>query len=717
MNAPPGLPRSLLDNPILSTWIGFPAPGKVLVKTGKVELGQGIVTALVQIAAEELDVDPARISCVSGDTACVPQEWYTSGSVSIEVGGGAMRLACADARQRFRAAAARRMGVDPESLHVSDGSFHDREGGPRLTYWDLAADVDLEVKVSGLAPVKPSDSYRLVGRSLPRTDLAAKIRGGAYLHDLAPAGMLHGRVLRPATYHGRLERFDDAAVRALPGVVAVVRDGSFVGVVAKREDEAMRAVAAAAKHAAWSTTGPALPAGDLADYLRAHPAEKSVRVSREGAKVDSREGAKGKSGARTHKAVYSRPFIAHASIGPSCALALLDKDTLTVWSHSQGVFALRTAIARTLRMDPAQVRLVHVPGSGCYGHNGADDVALDAALLARAAPGSTVRVQWSREDELAWSPFGSGMAVEITAELDGNGAITGWRHEIWSGPHGMRPGWGDGVNLLAAEHLQEPIKAARPAELAAEMGGGSDRNAIPLYEVGKLDVVSNLLTDFPVRTSSLRTLGAHANVFALESFMDELAELAGADPLEYRLRHLTDERAKEVLRRAAALAGWPKGRSGRPGAALGLAFARYKNKAAYSAVVVELVLEEDIRVLGAYSAVDAGLAVNPDGVVNQIEGGILQSLSWTLREAGRFEDGRAASVDWESYPIFHFADIPAEVRVEVIQRVGEAPLGVGEASQGPTAAAVANALARAAGMRFRHPPLNRERIAAEMTRA
>jgi CO/xanthine dehydrogenase Mo-binding subunit len=409
---------------------------------------------------------------------------------------------------------------------------------------------------------------------------------------------------------------------------------------------------------------------------------------------------------------YSRPYLAHGSIGPSCALAQEQESGLRVWTHSQGIFNLRRDLALALDLAEDQVVVQHVQGAGCYGHNGADDVAFDAARLARAAGGRPVRVQWSRADELAWSPFGPAMAVEIEADLDDAGGIVAWRHAIWSNGHTSRPGRGKTPALLGAWHLGKPFERLPAINPSVAGGGGSDRNSIPLYTFPAWQIVNHWVTAMPLRTSALRSLGAYANVFAIESFIDELAGTAGVDPVAFRLRYLDDLRARDVIECAARNASWD-GWNKREGAGHGIGFARYKNTSAYCAVVAEIEAEAEIRVRRLVIAVDAGLVINPDGVANQIEGGAVQATSWTLKEAVRFDRARVMSDSWQAYPILRCSEAPA-VDVEIVSRPDCPAVGVGEAAQGPTGAAIANAVFDALGIRVRELPLTGERIRAAM---
>ena len=500
-----------------------------------------------------------------------------------------------------------------------------------------------------------------------------------------------------------LARLDEGRVRAMPGVLAVVRDGSFLGVVAEREEQAIAARNALILASEW-TEQPTLPDSDaLKPALRAMPSQTYV--------ISNKNNDAPAPGGKTLSAEYSRPYVAHASIGPSCAVARLEGSTMQVWSHTQGVFPLRGNIASLLGVRPEQVVVAHRQGSGCYGQNAADDVAGDAALLARAVPGRPVRVQWMRDDEFAWEPYGAAMATRAQATLDG-GRIVDWQFEIWSPPHSTRPG--DSGNSLSAGWAMDPPQKLGVPKPIPQPNGSGDRNGIPLYDFPRQKVVFNYITAMPVRVSALRTLGATTNVFAIESFMDELAEEAGADPVAFRLLHLRDERARAVVAEAARMAAWRPGERGAAGRGRGFAFAQYKNQMAYVALAADVAVgREDglVRVRRVWAAVDAGETINPDGLRNQIEGGIIQAVSWCTKEAVRFDRTRILSRDWSGYPILTFPEIPA-VEINILGKPGQRALGVGEASCGPAAAAVANAVRAATGARLRDMPLSPERVLA-----
>jgi CO/xanthine dehydrogenase Mo-binding subunit len=698
------LPGSLNDNRMLDAWIRIGADGNAAVCTGKVELGQGILTALAQIAAEELDLPLNRVQMTSGDTEKTPNEGVTAGSQSIENSGTALRLAGAEVRAILLDLAAKRLGADAATLQVADGTIAAPDGR-KLTYGELAGSVDLHREATAKVQPKPASAHKIVGKSIARRDIPNKVMGGpAYVQDLRLPGMLHGRVVRPPSYGAKLQAIDEARVKAIPGVVAVVRDGSFLGVVAEREEQAIKASRTLRASATWAA-GPPLPdQATIHDHLLALPTEDKVVSEKQGPLPD---------GAKVIEATYRKPYIAHAAIGPSCAVAEFKDGKMTVWTHTQGVFPLRGNLAMGLKMPAEKIHCIHVEGSGCYGHNAADDVALDAALLARAAGGRPVRLQWMRGDEFGWEPFGPAMVMKVRAALSADGRIADWNYELWSNTHSMRPSEPGGNNLLAAWYLAEPQKASTPRMMPQPAGGG-DRNAVPLYDFPRQRVVNHLIKDMPLRISALRTLGAYANVFATESFMDELALAASADPVAFRLAHLKDPRARAVIEAVAKKANWnPNARRGGM-SGRGIAFAKYKNLATYVAVIAEVEVDREsgrVKVPRIYAAADSGLIVNPDGLANQIEGGIVQSTSWTLKEEVKFDRSGINSLDWISYPILATPEFPL-VEVELINRPQERPVGAGEASQGPAGAAIANAFASATGKRIRDLPLTPERVKA-----
>jgi nicotinate dehydrogenase subunit B len=698
VSRPPG---SLKDAPFLDSWIRLDADGSITVFTGKAELGQGFKTAFQQIAAEELDVPFESLKVITADTGRTANEGYTSGSHSTQDSGTAIQNAAAQVRELLIAVAARRLSLPVENFRTENGAVIAPDG-QRFGYGDLVAADMLHVQAQPASKLKHPATFKVMGQPVPRVDIPAKVTGGAaYVQDIRLPGMVHARVVRPPSYGARLTECDTSAIEKMPGVVKVIHDGNFLAVVAKKEFQAIKAMAALSAAAKWKET-PSLPKkDDLLRVLTGLPVQDFTIFEQSNSSAI---------GHRTIEATYTRPYQAHGSIGPSCAVAQFADDVMTVWTHTQGVYPDRQGIAQMLRMPPSSVRCIHVEGSGCYGHNGADDAAADAALIARALPGPPVRVQWMREQEHAWEPFGPAMVTKLKASLDGNGAIVDWNFEVWSNTHSMRPG-GAGA-MLAAQHMAQPFTPPTPKPIPLPEGGG-DRNAIPIYKFPNAHVVNHFIPDMPVRVSAMRSLGAYHNVFSIESFMDELAAAAGADPVEFRLKHLDDPRGRDVINKAAQGFGWQKGKKAPRDRGFGFAFARYKNLAAYCAIASEVEVNRETgrpRLVRAVAAVDSGQVVNPDGLINQIEGAIVQSMSWTLYEAVTFDDTRITSTDWQTYPILRFNAVPDSIEVHIINRPGQPFLGSGETGQGPAAASIANAIADATGKRLRDLPLTRKRI-------
>jgi len=702
------LPGSLDTNRRLDRWLSINADGTVTLYTGKVEIGQGILTAVMQMTAEELDIDVSRIRLKAASTAFSPDEGITSGSRSIQESGLALRHVAAEARDLLLTRAAQKLGVTLESLSVADGVVSARGGGS-VTYWELATPDLLAREASFDVTAKLPAEHVVVGTSLERVDIPNKVTGKpSFVQDMQPPGMLHGRICRPPGPKATLQALDVREVEQMPGVVAVVRDGSFLGVVAEREEQAIRAERRLARIALW-TNGPELPANDPRHLLTLQAQAETEVISEKGDPATA--------GARQFNAEYTKPYLAHASLAPSCALAHWgegkDSGKVWIWTHSQGIYPLRGDMAQVLGLAENDIIITHAEGAGCYGHNAADDVTLDAVLLARAVPGRPVRVQWMREDEFAWEPFSSPMVVRLNAALDDKGNIVNWGHELWSHAHSTRPGGKGGVNLLAAWHLEKALPAAKPGNPPLP-GGGSHRNAVPLYDFPNQKVTNHLIRQSPLRTSALRALGGHANAFAIECFIDELAEAAGADPVEFRLRHLKDARAKAVIEKVAKMANWKPNEKGDGERGRGIAFARYKNLAAYIAVIAEVHIIEDVRVTRMWGAVDVGQAINPDGVINQIEGGMIQSASWTLKERVDFDKVGVTTRNWLDYPILSFTEVP-DVEVALINRPEAPPVGAGEGTQGPVSGAIGNAIYNAIGARLRDMPFTRDRIVAALS--
>jgi nicotinate dehydrogenase subunit B len=682
-------------------WIAIAPDGTVTVFSGKVELGTGVKTALAQIVAEELDVPFERIRMVMGDTALTPDEGYTAGSTTIQLGGFALRHASAEARQALLELASDRLDAAIDELTVRDGVISVGHHPNRtITYSELLGGKKFKRRITLKAPLKRPEEYRIVGRPIPRVDLPRKISGAAsFVHDVRVPGMLHARVVRPPGPGAKLISLDESSA---PGV-RVVRLGNFVGVVAEREEQAVRA--AQQLKVAWRGPSPKARGqgarwpkqADLYAYIRSQPATDEVIVEEGG--VD----AAFKRAATRRTAVYAQPFQAHASIGPACAVADVQAGRAVIWSNSQGVFPLRGALAELLQMPPEQVQIIHAEGAGSYGHNGSDDAAADAAVLSQAV-GRPVRVQWSRQDEFAWEPYAPAMVIAVSGGLDRQGRVVAWKYEVWTPSHTSRP---RGKSQLLAGQLIYGRRSARP-----EWFGGGDRNAPTNYDFARQRVTAHWLAGLPLRTSSMRSLGGAANTFANESFMDELAAAAHIDPLEFRLRHLTDPRAIAVLQAAVGQSGWDAPLP--EGVGRGLAFAQYENEVAYVATVAQVQVDRlsgAMRVLRIVTAHDCGLIINPDGLRNQIEGNVLQSLSRALYEEVTFDEAHITSIDWDSYPILKFSDVP-EVDVVLINRPDQPAVGAGEPATITTAPAIANAIFHATGARVRQIPFTPQRIKA-----
>ena len=702
---PPTLPGALDTARMLDSWIRIDADGKVTVFTGKAELGQGVKTAILQCAAEELKIDPLTIKLITADTFLSPNEGYTAGSMSMQNSGTAVRNAAAQVRELLIAKAATQLNVDPATLHAEAGQI---VGGPQpLSYGALVADEMLHIEAQPTSKLTATADFTVMGKPLGRVDIPGKVTGGvAYVQDLRLEGMLHGRVVRPPSYKATLTDADVDGVGKMPGVVKVIRDGSYLAVIATEEWQAVKAMRTLARSAKWTEQESLPDPAHLPDALKA-------LGTQDGVVADSKTTATGV--VKTFEAWFTRPYQMHGSIGPSASVGQLGADgVMTIYTHTQGVYPDRDAIAQLLGVDKSKVHCIHMEGSGCYGHNGADDAGADAALMARAVPGKPVRVQFMREQEHAWDPFGPGMVTHFKGGLDANGKIAAWDYELWSNSHGARPGTAGA--LISARYLATPFPAD-VQKLSINPNGSGDRNADPLgYNLPQKHVIWHFIQDEPLRQSSMRALGAYCNVFSMESSMDEMARLAGADQVEFRLAHVADPRGTDVIKLAAEKFNWT-GWQPKPGRGRGFAFARYKNHACYVALAVEVDVNRDtgvVRLVRANVAIDSGEIVNPDGIRNQTEGGVLQSTSWTLYEAVTFDKTRITSIDWQTYPILRFGGVPDSVQVDIIGRPGQPFLGTGEGAQGPTPAALGNAIRDAIGVRLYDLPFRPEKVKAAM---
>ena len=698
---------SLERHPRLDSWIEIGTDGRILLRTGKVDIGQRISTALAMIAAEELDVDPSMIDVVRTETGRDPDEGITSGSYSMEQSGNALRHAAATARRHMVARAAEALGVDRADLEIDDGVIRARDTNRSVSYAELQGGQPFGIAVDPDAAVKAPSSYRFIGTAATPRGMADIVSGRyEFLHDLKLPDMLHARVVRPPHYHARLKALDDGVAERLAGCdISLVRDGSFLAVAGRDEYAVIRAVDTVAAAAEWNL-GEGLEPQDVYERLWTNPRVSLPVV--DGAPVEEPvpvptpppEGAM-----VTLSARYEKPYHMHGSIGPSAAMAWWRDNRLEIRSHSQGVYILRDAISEALGIAAEDIRIRHAPGAGCYGHNGADDAALDAALVARALPGSPVLLKWTREEEHGWEPYGTCTSMDLRASLDAGGRVVQWSHESCGDSYALRPRSGPGragaARLLSSRYLPDPPPAFLPGP-AMGRHLGIHRNLDPLYDFAGRRLVKHLVRGLPLRTSALRSLGGYANVFAIECFIDELAAMAGIDPVAFRLSHLRDERARRTISEAAELmAGWPAAESrGR-----GLGFARYKNVQAYAAVAVELEVTDaaEVKLHRMALAADAGEVVDRAGLAAQIEGGALQAASWTLYEEVTFDGGGITSRDWETYPILRFDNVPAITTV-LLDRPGDPFLGAGETVCGPTAAAIGNAVFDATGLRLRRIP-------------
>jgi CO/xanthine dehydrogenase Mo-binding subunit len=680
----------------LDDWIAIELDGTVVAYSGKVETGTGVRTALAQIVTEELDAPLDRVRLVMGDTGRAPDEGYTAGSMTMRMGGGQLRKAAAEARLALLERAAEVLSAPREQLEARDGVILVRGAPERsVSYGQLQGGRPFARQISGTAPLKRPQEYRVVGSDAHRVDLVGKFTGApSFVHDLRLPGMLHGRVVRARRPGAQVLSVDESVVRK----AQVIRLGNFIGVVAEREEQAIKA--AERLQVTWEETNDLPPMERLYDWMRAQPATEHIVAASGDAESAMRGAAK-----RVH-AVYEQPFQAHASIGPSCAVAEEKDGLLTVWAASGGVYPLRSALADLLDMPAERIRVIHMEGAGAYGQNGSEDVAADAALLARAV-GRPVRVQWSRRDEFIGEPKAAPMVMEVTAGLGDDGRIVAWRYDVWSPSHSNRPR--TALGLLAGRETREQTP---PLAAAYFMGGA--RNAPTNYALPNQHIMIHSLAEAPLRTSSMRSLGGAGNTFANESFMDELAYAAEMDPLAFRLRHLDDSRGRDALEAATRTAGWGGALSA--GEGRGLSFACYENDQAYVATVAHVAVDEAtgaVRVRRMVVAHDCGLIVNPDGVRNQVEGNIIQALSRALKEEVRFDAGGQTTVDWEDYPLLTFSEAP-ELEIVLINRPEEPSLGAGEPATVTVAAAVANAVFAATHARLRRVPFTPERVRAAL---
>jgi len=692
----------------VDSYLAIHADDSVTIFVGKVDIGTGGRIAMRQIVAEELDVPPERIAMIEGDTALTPNQGATAGSYGIARGGTQLRQAAATARQALLAQAAQKLHKQPADLDVADGVVRAKDGSASIGYGDLVGDQRFNLKLDPKALVKSPDHFRFIGKSLRRPDIPSKMAGlHRYVHDLTLPGMLHARIVRPPALGATLVSVDESSVAAIP-TARVVRIHSFLAVVAEREWDAVRA--AGALKTSW-TPGAGLPeASKEFEAMRASRVVRDQEIAKKGDVSALNAPAPGLT--RMLTAQYRWPIQTHGSIGPSCAVADVRDGRATVWTSTQNVHGFQATCARLLGLETSRVRVIYRDGAGSYGPNGADDAAAEAALLSRTL-GRPVRVQWSRQEEHGLDPKGPAQLLELRAAVDPEGELTAWETQAW-------------LPLATANLPNIPLLAAEAAGLPQTPGRSTGliyQNIDPPYAMPSLHAVVHWLPDAPLRTSAIRAPGKIANTFAVESFTDEVAALARVDPLEWRLKRLTNPRAIEVLQRAAARMGWqarPSPRQVDPNATVlagrGIAFVHYKHDETLVAMGMEVAVERAtgrIRVTRVVCAHDCGLMINPDNVQAQLEGNILQTLSRALHEEVVYDRDRVTTVDWNSYPILKFPEVPT-LQFELIQRLDQPPLGAGEAASTPVAAALGNAVFDATGVRLRTVPFRAERVKAAL---
>ena len=694
-----------LDPKAVDSFLAVNGDSTVTLYCGKVDLGQGLRISIPQIAAEELGIGVDKIKFVEGYTALTPDQGRTSGSNGIQRGGMQIRQAAATARKALIDLAAQRLNAKPEDLIASGGEVRPKTGGAGISFVNLIGGRQFDLKLDPKAPLRDPATYTIVGKALPRPDVPEKCFGThVYMHDFAVPDMLHARVIRPAAVGAKLVSVDESSIKDIPGA-KVVRVKDLLAVVADDEWNAIRA--SRALRAQWSEwTG--LPAQtDLAAALRADPDIVDETLVNKGSPAAQRP-----DGSKALTATYYWPMQSHASIGPSCAVADVRADSAVVWTASQGTHGNQGTFARFLGLPKDKVRLIYLEGSGCYGMNGHEDAAADAAILSRAA-GRPVRVQWTREDELGWDPKGPPQLIGISGAVTPDGRILDWRTELWipKTTRGM-----PNIPLLAPE-------AAGLDHVPGLNPGLISQNGDPSYAAESIQVIAHWLKDAPLRPAPIRSPGKPANCFAVESFVDELAAAIGADPVEFRLRGLKDPRAIEVIKRTAALMNW-QSRSYQVASAnngvargRGISFVHYKHSETYVGMGMEVAVDRasgQIAVERVACAHDCGQIINPDGVRGQVEGSILQTISRVLIEEVKFDRSRVVSVDWSSYPILRFSGVP-RIEIDLIDRPTQPPLGAGEAACAAVGAALANAVHDATGVRLRTVPFTPDRVKAALS--
>lgn len=686
------LPGSLKNANRINAWLEVLGDGRVRIFTGKVELGQGIKNAIRQVAAEELDLELDRVEVVLAETGLTPNEGYTAGSGSIQNSAMSVRYAAAAAREKLLELAAQKLQVAPDQLRLDNGFIKTKNGRVKLSFSEILEGKQIEGEVPLTLKLKPKSAYRYIGKPIPRQDIGKMLRGEPlYLHDLCFPGMVHAKVLRPYNYQSKLLDFEEPAfLEEGKGILKVVKNGNFLAVITETEYAAEKALQLLEKYTLWSKPAIFPNQKNLTEQIKKIAAEPEI-VHGKDLVIDTGTAE------TSLKATYFKPYTLHGAMGPACAIGFYDGAVLHVWSHSQGIYPLREALAAMLSMDVEKIHVISAPGSGCYGHTVADDAAADVAILAMAYPGRHIKVGWSRTDEHRWEPYGSAMLMELEAGLDKAGKINFWRSHVWTDSHSTRPNK-EAATLLPARHLDPPFELKGRGYV-----GGGHRNGDPYYVIPQMQVAAHYFNG-PLRVSSLRSLGSFGNIFAIESFMDELAEKAGADPVAFRIKHLQDPRAIEVLQEVQKMTTGIKPATGE---GLGFAFCRYKNNTSYCAMAAQVRVDlgnKTVKLLKIWAAADVGEVINLDGIKNQVEGAIVQAASWTLSEQVTFNEYEITSIDWASYPMLRYKDTP-EMEVRIIDRPEESALGGGEVGTPPVGAAICNAIYQACGKRVYDLPV------------
>jgi nicotinate dehydrogenase subunit B len=701
-------PKSL-DPKALDAYLAVHADGSVTVYTGKVDLGTGNMTALAQIVAEEMELPVERIEMVQGDTTLTVDQGITYGSLSIQVAGVTLRQAGATAREALKALAAKEFGVPPADIVIENGSAAlAADNTKTLTYAALLHGKTLELALDARVAVKNFKHYTVVGKSVQRDDIPGKVTGEfTYMQDMRVPGMLHARVIRPAALGAKLQSVDAKSIAAIKDV-EIVRKGNFLAVVAKTEWAAIKA--ARMLKVSWSDWAELPAQSEIYAALRTLKVADRVTMVNSG-NVDDAMANNAKT-LKTLKSNYTWPAQTHGSIGPSCSIADFKDGKLTLWSATQAPHLTRDQVAAMLTLSTADVRLIYVEGAGCYGRNGHEDATADAALIS-VTLGKPIRVQWMRHDEHGWDPKGPPVINDLAGAIDGNGKIVAWRHENWE-PHRIKPS--ADVPLLANELVNSSNMIDEPSN-----PGSVEKNTPPPYKVPNMQAIVNKTATTFFRPAWLRGPGRMQNTFANESFIDEMAVLAGTDPVEMRMQHLDDERGRAVLKAATEKAGWQpqvpfskKTGSGDIATGRGVAYVRYDGDRTYVAAVADVEVNRKtgvVRVTKFTVAHDCGLIINPDGVINQIEGQIVQTVSRALHEEVTFTRSAITSLDWASYPILRFPEVP-KIDVVLIDHPDKIAWGAGEPACAVVPSAIAGAIFDAVGVRLRSVPFKPEHIVA-----